>query len=295
MVCVSVILAAKQRTAMSHPDEFYVTLVSDECRQFFKENSCISFTNALPAPIYFDQSYSVALTEIYVPPFSIDENARATMRNAKRNDLLVDEPYGVQKRKRPNETSSPSPSADQYRKTRDELAVESATQRILETTENAIESAVDSAVKIATEHLVENTVEIALQTAEIARSQNELKIKNSEAELLRTNVEELQAALQRAESELVEIKDEYEKVKEDNEEEKRRVKQLLEEAERKVSTKKQETESAQNTLKRSEQSILTLEEEQRAKEAEKMLWPAHEIRLERMDDPNDVPPYIVIL
>lgn len=56
---------------MTLPDEFYVTLVSDECSEYFPNNEKTAFTNKLSAPILFDKQYCVALTEIYIPPFSL--------------------------------------------------------------------------------------------------------------------------------------------------------------------------------------------------------------------------------
>lgn len=56
---------------MSLPDEFYVSLASDECREFFHSNTRLAFLNKLPKPLLFEQNYCVALTEIHIPPFSI--------------------------------------------------------------------------------------------------------------------------------------------------------------------------------------------------------------------------------
>lgn len=57
---------------MSLPNEFYVTLASDESSKYFETKyKTSSFTNKLPSPILFNEVYSVALTEIFIPPFSV--------------------------------------------------------------------------------------------------------------------------------------------------------------------------------------------------------------------------------
>lgn len=56
---------------MTLPNEFYITLVSDESGQYFSKNEKAFFTNKLPKAIYFNESYCVALTEIFIPPFKL--------------------------------------------------------------------------------------------------------------------------------------------------------------------------------------------------------------------------------
>lgn len=60
---------------MSLPNEFFITLASDESSDFFNtKNKQPSFTNKLPSPLLLSEGYSVALTEIYIPPFSVLPN-----------------------------------------------------------------------------------------------------------------------------------------------------------------------------------------------------------------------------
>lgn len=56
---------------MTLPNEFYITLVSDESSQYFKENQNSFFTNRLPKAINLNESFCVALTEIFIPPFKL--------------------------------------------------------------------------------------------------------------------------------------------------------------------------------------------------------------------------------
>lgn len=56
---------------MSLPNEFYVTLVSDESSQYFNNNEKAFFTNKLPKTLHFNDPYCVALTEIFIPPFKL--------------------------------------------------------------------------------------------------------------------------------------------------------------------------------------------------------------------------------
>lgn len=55
---------------MQLPDDFYISLASDESADYFDHaNKKSKFTNKLPEPLILNSKYSVALTEIYIPPF----------------------------------------------------------------------------------------------------------------------------------------------------------------------------------------------------------------------------------
>lgn len=60
---------------MSSPDSFYISLVSDEGGEYFDVNKHTSeFTNKLNGAVQLNSNYRVALTEIYIPPFSFTSN-----------------------------------------------------------------------------------------------------------------------------------------------------------------------------------------------------------------------------
>lgn len=82
---------------MSLPDQFYITLVSDESNKYFPDNKKVTFTNRLSAPIFFEQPYAVALTEIYIPSFTLKNNSKnlenqydphVSLSEQSENDLL---------------------------------------------------------------------------------------------------------------------------------------------------------------------------------------------------------------
>lgn len=59
---------------MTLPNEFYITLASDESSEYFDTKyKHPNFTNKLPSPLLFKEGYSVALTEVYIPPFKVEE------------------------------------------------------------------------------------------------------------------------------------------------------------------------------------------------------------------------------
>lgn len=65
---------------MTAPNKFYISLASDEGGKFFNVNKHTSeFTNKLNGSILLNGEYQVALTEIYIPPFSF-ANADTTKR-----------------------------------------------------------------------------------------------------------------------------------------------------------------------------------------------------------------------
>lgn len=65
---------------MALPDEFYVSLSSDENREQFPENNEASFVNLLPNPLFLNQEYCAALTEIYIPSFVIQNTIESKGR-----------------------------------------------------------------------------------------------------------------------------------------------------------------------------------------------------------------------
>lgn len=78
---------------MSLPKEFYITLASDESSEYFDTSSKNpSFTNKLPSALLFKEPYSVALTEIYIPPFSIKSstNSNDIIRQRRQTESLGD-------------------------------------------------------------------------------------------------------------------------------------------------------------------------------------------------------------
>lgn len=272
---------------MSHPDQFYVSLVSDECGQFFKENSHVSFTNALPAPLYFEQPYSVALTEIYVPPFDISETysdgLNLTQQKPVRNELMIGEPYGLKKRQKLddndeiNSANGPRLYASKpttSRKTVSDQIAETAVQSIVDSTKSAIETAVNTAVKLATDKIVQSSiaVEIAMRTTELeyeqklkqeletlekskVQVQKQLDQNISDAENLRNQANVAQIAQQNAESELQKVQSEYESGKKKNDEETQQQISTLETA---LESLKQNAEEAKKAASESENIIQTL-------------------------------------
>lgn len=86
-------------------DDFYVTLSSDESREFFNVKYMISdFTNKLPSAMRLNDNYKVALTEIYIPPFYLpsEENSR----NNNDTDENANDDNGNLRRKRRNTSSN---------------------------------------------------------------------------------------------------------------------------------------------------------------------------------------------
>lgn len=93
-------------------DHFYISLASDECFEFFEANKKVAFINKLPEPLFFNNvKYCVALTEIYVPPFKLQDPIEYSNSNNKtdddnsslihiRNEQMLDEPSAIKKKKR---------------------------------------------------------------------------------------------------------------------------------------------------------------------------------------------------
>lgn len=77
---------------MSLPEEFYISLVSDECVKNFNFNTKTSFINSFPKPLLFPQDYCVALTEIYIPPFSVLVNNNVNL-GTRRHEYMLGAPW----------------------------------------------------------------------------------------------------------------------------------------------------------------------------------------------------------
>lgn len=93
---------------MTLPDQFYISLASYECRKNYHENTGVSFINTLSAPLLFEKSYYVAMTEIYIPPFTIRPVESSLIKRTMQIEQMLGAPHSKRKKPMENESSKAS-------------------------------------------------------------------------------------------------------------------------------------------------------------------------------------------